>query len=156
MINSHLQVLVIFYLLGQYFKINLIVGHLTIDCSQSPIFSWDCLDIARLTDNGGHLDFQMYWEGGRRGLVLTVSPQSQWLQGKIEDCEQSNLTRAYINTEFNYQGISVISISDSDKLGIDSLICIGKLACLWTESYSLKEICVWQIISSQRFEAAEE
>ena len=87
---------------------------------------------------------------------MTVSPQSQRLQGKIEDCEQSNLTRAYINTEFNYQGISVISISDSDKLGIDSLICIGKLACLWTESYSLKEICVWQIISSQRFEAAEE
>ena len=47
-------------------------------------------------------------------------------------------------------------ISDSDKLGVDSLVCIGKLACLWTESYSLKEICVWQIISGQRFEAEEQ
>ena len=47
-------------------------------------------------------------------------------------------------------------ISDGDKLGVDSLICIGKLACLWTESYSLKETCVWQIISSQRFEAEEQ
>ena len=47
-------------------------------------------------------------------------------------------------------------ISDSDKLGVDSLVCIGKLACLWTESYSLKEICVWQIIPSQRFEAEEQ
>ena len=31
-----------------------------VDCSQSPIFSWDRRDIARLTVNGGHLDFQMY------------------------------------------------------------------------------------------------
>ena len=47
-------------------------------------------------------------------------------------------------------------ISDSDKLRVDSLVCIGKLARLWTESYSLKEICVWQIISGQRFEAKEQ
>ena len=33
-----------------------------LDCSQSPIFSWDRLDIPRL------LDFQMYRGGGRRGL----------------------------------------------------------------------------------------
>ena len=39
-----------------------------IDCSQSPIFAWDRRDIARLTVNGGHLDFQMYQGGGRRGL----------------------------------------------------------------------------------------
>ena len=38
------------------------------DCSQSPIFWWDCRDIARLTINGSHLDFQMYRGGGRRGL----------------------------------------------------------------------------------------
>ena len=39
-----------------------------IDCSQSPIFAWDRRDIARFTVNGGHLDFQMYRGGGRRGL----------------------------------------------------------------------------------------
>ena len=41
-----------------------------LDCSQSPIFSWDCLetDIARLTVNDGHLDFQMYRGGGSREL----------------------------------------------------------------------------------------
>ena len=39
-----------------------------LDCSQSPIFSWDRWDIARLTVNVGHLDFQMYRGSGRRGL----------------------------------------------------------------------------------------
>ena len=32
------------------------------------IFPRDRRDIARLTVNGGHLDFQMYRGGGRRGL----------------------------------------------------------------------------------------
>ena len=41
---------------------------LRLDCSQSPIFSWDRWDIARLTVNDGHLDFQMYRGGGRGGL----------------------------------------------------------------------------------------
>ena len=40
----------------------------SIDCSQSPIFSWDRWDIARLTVNDGHLDFQMYRGSGRGGL----------------------------------------------------------------------------------------
>ena len=31
-----------------------------IDCSQCPIFQWDRRDRARLTINGGHLDFQSY------------------------------------------------------------------------------------------------
>ena len=31
-----------------------------IDCSQSPIFPCDRRDRARLTVNGGHLDFQSY------------------------------------------------------------------------------------------------
>ena len=39
-----------------------------IDCSQSPIFPCDRRDRARLTINGGHLDFYMYRGGGRRGL----------------------------------------------------------------------------------------
>ena len=39
-----------------------------IDCSQSPIFPCDRRDRARLTVNGGHLDFQSYRGGGRRGL----------------------------------------------------------------------------------------
>ena len=39
-----------------------------LDCSQSPIFPWDRWDIVRLTVNDGHLDFQMYRGGGRRGL----------------------------------------------------------------------------------------
>ena len=30
-----------------------------VDCSQSPILSWDHWDIARLTVNGRNLDFQM-------------------------------------------------------------------------------------------------
>ena len=42
----------------------------SVDCSQSPIFSLDRLDIhvARLTINNGHFNFQMYRGGGRRGL----------------------------------------------------------------------------------------
>ena len=39
-----------------------------LDCSQSPIFPCDRRDRARLTVNGGHLDFQSYRGGGRRGL----------------------------------------------------------------------------------------
>ena len=31
-----------------------------VDCSQSPIFPCDRRDRARLTVNGGHLDFQSY------------------------------------------------------------------------------------------------
>ena len=77
----------------------------------------------------------MYREGGRRGLFFSFDSlrSISTILRKKEDCEQSNLTRAYINTEFNYQGISVIVISYSDKLGIDSLVWLGKLACLWTE-----------------------
>ena len=44
------------------------ISLLQLDCSQSPIFSWDRRNIARLTVNGGHLDFQMYRVCGRRGL----------------------------------------------------------------------------------------
>ena len=33
-----------------------------------PYFSGDRRDMARLTINRGHLDFQMYRGGGRRGL----------------------------------------------------------------------------------------
>ena len=40
----------------------------TLDCSQAPIFPCDRRDRARLTVNGGHLDFQSYRGGGRRGL----------------------------------------------------------------------------------------
>ena len=39
-----------------------------LDCSKSPIFSWDRWDIARFTFNDGNLDFQMYQGGWRRGL----------------------------------------------------------------------------------------
>ena len=41
---------------------------LKLDCSQSPIFSCDRGDVARLTVNDGHLDFQMYRGDQRRGL----------------------------------------------------------------------------------------
>ena len=41
-----------------------------LDCSPSPIFSWDRRDIARLTLNGGHLDFQTHRGEERRGLEL--------------------------------------------------------------------------------------
>ena len=37
---------------------------ITLDCAQSPIFPWDRQDIARLTINCGHLDFQMYLGAG--------------------------------------------------------------------------------------------
>ena len=46
-----------------------------LDCSQSPIFSRDRLDIARLTVNDGHLNFQMYRGGGRRGLYRGAAVQ---------------------------------------------------------------------------------
>ena len=45
-----------------------IKAKIVIDCSQSPIFPCDRRDRARLTINGGHLDFYMYRGGGRRGL----------------------------------------------------------------------------------------
>ena len=85
--------------------------HAQLDCPQSPIFSWDRRGIVRHTVNGGHLDFQMYRGGGRRGLQgflpnrprplssfdtyakwkpVTQSPRSRPSYGKIEDCEQSN------------------------------------------------------------------
>ena len=51
-----------------YYAWKLSVFGTFIDCSQSPIFSWHRRDIARLTVNGGYLDFQMYRGGGRRGL----------------------------------------------------------------------------------------
>ena len=42
-----------------------------LDCSQSPIFPCDRRDRARLTINGGHLDFQLYRGGGRRGFLAS-------------------------------------------------------------------------------------
>ena len=45
---------------------------LVIDCSQSPVFPWDRRDRARLTINGGHLDFQY------RVSNLGKSIQSTW------------------------------------------------------------------------------
>ena len=89
-----------------------------IDCSQSPIFSWDRRDRARLTINAGHLDFQSYrvlpgeeypiylgGEGrfGRRRekyfsrlpTLRAITPltvrrvRSRRSHGKIGDCEQS-------------------------------------------------------------------
>ena len=57
---------------SQYFYQNLGLTPLEnanfVDCSQSPIFPCDRRDRARLTINGGHLDFYMYRGGGRRGL----------------------------------------------------------------------------------------
>ena len=67
-----------------------------VDCSQSHIFSWDRLDISRLTvtgilifkctnvaDVGDYLDTHARWQ------PVTQSAQSRWSYGKIEDCEQS-------------------------------------------------------------------
>ena len=64
------------------------------------------------------------------------------------------MDREYISTEFNCRRMSVIvHRSAGDRLAVDSLVCIGKFTCncLWTESYSRKEFCVWQIVSNQRF-----
>ena len=85
-----------------------------IDCSQSPIFSWDRLDIQRLTVTGilifkctegvGVGDYSSGGEGkGRekpprplssfdthvRWKPVTQSARSRWSYGKIEDFEQS-------------------------------------------------------------------
>ena len=51
-----------------------------VDCSQSPIFSWDRRDKARLTVNGGHLDFQMY-QGAAVGNYSSIG-RGAW---KIEN-----------------------------------------------------------------------
>ena len=60
------------------------------------------------------------------------------------------MSREYVSTEFNFCRISVIvHRSAFDKLAVDTLFCTGKLACLWTEFYSPKEICVCQIVSNQ-------
>ena len=84
--------------------------HSGIDCSQSPIFAWDRLDIPRLTvtailifkctagagvggysSRGGNrprplssFDTHVRWQ------PVTQSSRSRWSYGKIEDCEQSN------------------------------------------------------------------
>ena len=60
--------------------------------------------------------------------------------------------REYVSSECNCRRSSVIVHQSAiDKLGVDSLGCIGKLACLCHESFSPKDICVWQIASNQRF-----
>ena len=60
--------------------------------------------------------------------------------------------REYVSTECNCRRSSVIvHRSANDNLGVDALGCIGKLACLWHESFPPKDICVWQIASNQRF-----
>ena len=81
------------------------------DCSQSPIFSWDHLDIPRLTVTGilkfkctEGADIGDYSSGGggkkrphplssfdtlARWKPVTQSARSRWSYGKIEDCEQS-------------------------------------------------------------------
>ena len=46
-------------------------------CSQSPIFSWDCLDKRRLTVTA------ILWQ------PVTQNARSRWSYGKIEECEQS-------------------------------------------------------------------
>ena len=85
-----------------------------LDCSQSPIFSWDRLDIPRLTVTGilifkctegaGVGDYS--WGGEKppnrprplssfdthaRWQPVTQSARSRWSYGKIEDCEQSSV-----------------------------------------------------------------
>ena len=91
-------------------------SHLQVDCSQSPIFSWDRLDIPRLTVTGilifkcterAGVGDDSSWGGGEgrenrprplssfdthaRWQPVTQSARSRWSYGKIEDCEQSNL-----------------------------------------------------------------
>ena len=65
--------------------------------------------------------------------------------------------RGYVSAEFNHLAnfnsvMVIVHHSASDKLAVDSLVCMVKLACLWTETlYSPKESCVWQIVANQRF-----
>ena len=89
-----------------------------VDCSQSPIFQWDCRDIERDIERYRASDFQMYRGCGRRGtrknfliiflassltaptyqVVLTharwqpvtQSARSWQSYGKIGDCGQSS------------------------------------------------------------------
>ena len=44
------------------------LGLIMLNCSQSPTFPRDRRDRARLTINGGHLDFQMYRVADARPL----------------------------------------------------------------------------------------
>ena len=70
----------------------------TIDCSQSPIFPWDRRDVARLTINVGHLDFQMYRGASvgdyrhARWQPVMQSARSRRSYGKTGDCKQSITT----------------------------------------------------------------
>ena len=48
----------------------------TLDCSQSPIFSWDRRDIARLTVNDGCLKFQMYMN--RSSFDFQAGSVAEW------------------------------------------------------------------------------
>ena len=65
---------------------------LRVDCSQSPIFSWDRLDIPRLTVTAtnrphplGSFDTHARWVA--RNAKLSIS----MILRKIEDCEQSSV-----------------------------------------------------------------
>ena len=65
-----------------------------LDCSQSPIFSWDRLGIPRLTVTG-ILIFKCTEGAGvgdthARWQPVTHSARSRRSYGKIEDCEQSS------------------------------------------------------------------
>ena len=76
-----------------------------IDCSQSPIFPWDRRDIARLTVNGGHLDFH---DTHPRWQPTTHSARSRRSYGEIGDCEQS--TRYNIVFLFRFACRKLVSV----------------------------------------------
>ena len=61
----------------------------------------------------------------------------------------------YVSSEFNCRRISVVvHRSASHKLGVDALVCVGSLIPprkVENKGFPRKEICVWQIVSSQRF-----
>ena len=78
------------------------VFSLPLDCSQSPIFSWDHLDIPRLTvtaflifkctEGAGVGDYSLSsFDTHARWQPVTQSSRSRWSYGKIEDCEKSTL-----------------------------------------------------------------
>ena len=95
-------------MLANYYMISDCFLPFDLDCSQSPIFSWDRLDIPRLTvtsilifkctEGAGVGDYSFIpnrpqplssFDTHARWQPVTQSARSRWSCGKIEDCEQS-------------------------------------------------------------------
>ena len=96
----------------------------SIDCSQSPIFSWDRLDIPRLTVTA-ILIFK-FWHSCKMAACNAKCSISMILR-KIEDCEQSKTSGEFEDREMKNNAWKNVAENLSWK--------IGRTHCLLVENF---------------------